>query len=87
MYDYLELTKVLYDDNIFLKDVQHEASYQSGWEKFLLHGYKDLEIWYKPTSNLIRIKGSLPYFYKGHNFSFQIKNSSRLSTQLTTHSR
>lgn len=70
MFDYLELTKVLYDDNIFLKDVQHEASYQSGWEKFLLHGYKDLEIWYKPTSNLIRIKGSLPYFYKGHNFSF-----------------
>ena len=71
MYDYLELTKVLYDDNIFLKDVQHEASYQSGWEKFLLHGYKDLEIWYKPTSNLIRIKGACHISIKAITFHFR----------------
>jgi hypothetical protein len=70
MVDYIELTKVLHNDNVFLENLQHDASYQSGWDKYLLPGCRDLDVWYKPTASLIRIKGSFAYFYKGHNFSF-----------------
>lgn len=71
MIDYLEATKQLQGkDKPFLGHLHQEAAYQSGWNKYLLNGCKCLEILHNKPASLIRIKGSLAYFYQGHNFSF-----------------
>jgi len=71
MIDYLEATKQLKPkDKPFLGHLHQEASYQSGWDKYLLNGCKSIEVWHNEPASLIRIKGSLAYFYQGHNFSF-----------------
>jgi hypothetical protein len=71
MIDYLEATKQLQGkDKPFLGHLHQEAAYQSGWNKYLLNGCKSLEILHNKPASLIRIKGSLAYFYQGHNFSF-----------------
>jgi hypothetical protein len=41
-----------------------------GWETYTLQGCKGLEIHWKPESGMLRIKGSLPYWWQSHNFSF-----------------
>lgn len=71
MIDYLEATKQLKPkDKPFLGHLHHEASYQSGWDKYLLNGCRSIEIWHNKPAGIIRIKGSLAYFYQGHNFFF-----------------
>ena len=71
MVDFIEATKQLKPkDKPFLGHCQAEAAYQSGWEKYLLKGCKNMEIWHNEPAALIRIKGSLAYFFQGHNFSF-----------------
>ena len=57
-------------DKPFLGHLQLEATYVSGWDKFRLTGCKSIEVWYHKLTGLIRIKGSLAYFFQGHNFSF-----------------
>ena len=71
MVDFIEATKQLKPkDKPFLGHLQAEAAYQSGWDKYLLKGCKNMEIWHNEPAALIRIKGSLAYFFQGHNFSF-----------------
>ncbi len=71
MIDYLTATKHLQPkDKPFLGHLQQDASYQTGWDKYLLKGCRNIDIWHNKPANLIRIKGSLAYFIKGNNFSF-----------------
>lgn len=41
-----------------------------GWNTYGLKGCDEIQVHYKPESGGLRIKGSLPYFIQGHNFSF-----------------
>ena len=70
MVDYSEITKHLCKDKLCFDYLQHEASYKSGWEKFLLQGCKEMEVWHNESNNLLKVKGSPPYYWQGHNFSF-----------------
>ena len=71
MVDFIEATKQLKPkDKPFLGHLQAEAAYHSGWDKYLLKGCKSIEVWHNEPAGLIRIKGSLAYFFQGHNFSF-----------------
>lgn len=71
MIDYLQATKVLMPkDKPFLGHMQREAVFESGWNKYRLTGCKSIEVWHNEPVGLFRIKGSLAYFYQGHNFSF-----------------
>lgn len=41
-----------------------------GWLTFFLQGCKPIEVYWNPETNHLKVKGSLPYFLQGHNFSF-----------------
>jgi len=71
MIDFISATKHLRgEDSIFLGHLQLEASYSTGWNKYFLNGCKYFEIWNNEARGLLQIKGSLPYFWQGHNFNF-----------------
>ena len=70
MIDYTEITKHLHKDKPCFDHLQYEAAYSSGWNKFLLKGCKEMEIWHNESNNLLKVKGSLPYYWQKHNFTF-----------------
>ena len=72
MIDYAEITKHLCKDNPCFDHLQYEAGYSSGWNKFLLKGCKEMEVWHNESNNLLKVKGSLPYYWQKHNFSFDM---------------
>jgi len=90
MIDYTEITKHLYKDNLCFDYLQPEASYKSGWNNYFLKGCKEMQVWYNESNNLLNVKGSLPYYWQKHNFSFDRKSlqesindiSSRLKVNL-----
>ena len=43
---------------------------QYGWETYTLQGCKKLEVHWNPEAGMLKIKGSLPYWWQSHNFSF-----------------
>lgn len=67
-FDFLEASKSLDKDKICLDHLDHEASYSSGWQKFIYEGCKAIEIWMNPDTDKLKIKGSIPYFITGQNF-------------------
>lgn len=67
-YDYLEATSSLGKESPCLDYLDHEASYSSGWEKFIYEGCKEVQIWLNPNAEKLKIKGSIPYFIAGQNF-------------------
>lgn len=67
-FDYLEASKSLGKDKPFLDYLDHEASYSSGWEKFIYEGCKEVQVWLNDEASKIKVKGSIPYFIAGQNF-------------------
>jgi len=80
MIDYTEITKHLHKDKPCFDHLQYEAGYSSGWNKFLLKGCKEMEVWHNESNNLLKVKGSLPYYWQKHNFTFD-RDSLRDSIQ------
>lgn len=70
MIDYISAT--LYDckDTPNLWHLQKEAVYSSGWEKFFLCGCDRLSVYWHPIHRMIRIDGSIPYYWQGNNYLF-----------------
>lgn len=71
MFDYIEIIKYLSDENVSLEFLQYKATYSSGWKKYSLEYKNVLDVSINEHINTIVIKGSLPYFYLGHNFHFR----------------
>jgi hypothetical protein len=67
-FDYLEASKSLSKDKLCLDYLNYEASYSSGWNKFIYEGCRIVEIWFNPEADKMKIKGSIPYFIAGQNF-------------------
>ena len=62
MIDYIDITK--YFENkvtINFAHLQLEATYNSGWKKYVLKGCTHLEVWINKQLSLVRIKGSIPF--------------------------
>jgi len=70
MIDYAEIIKHLHKDIPCFDHLQYEASYSSGWNKYLLKGCREMEVWHNESNNLLKVKGSLPYYWQKHNFTF-----------------
>lgn len=74
MIDFISATTSFDDkDNIFLSHLQHEATYNSGWHKYYLQGCEKLAVWIHPSLHIMRIEGSVAYYWQGNNFSFSRK--------------
>lgn len=73
MIDYIDITKHLdYKDNINWGHLKEEVRYiETNAIRYSLNGCKMLEIWYYPISANLRLKGSIMYYYQGHNFIFE----------------
>lgn len=75
MIDYIYATKHLCYKDTFSKDhLQLEATYISGWNRYSLQGCKELEVSINDNLNIMKIKGSIAYYYQGHNFVFDNQN-------------
>lgn len=72
MIDYISATTSF--DGKDIKFVSHslhlEAEYSSGWQKYWLEGCNRLVVWIHPQHKLLRLEGSVAYYWQGHNFSF-----------------
>lgn len=75
MIDYIDITKHFENKvTINFAHLQLESTYSTGWEKYYLTGCARLEVWIKQYPYIVRIKGSIPYFFQGHNFNFSNKS-------------
>ncbi|MGI5846894.1 MAG: hypothetical protein ACOX5T_02550 [Candidatus Cryptobacteroides sp.] len=45
-------------------------TYKNGLQCYHLEGCELLEVQWNPLLRMLRVKGSLPYFFQGHNFGF-----------------
>ncbi len=71
MIDYIKATKHLQDkDNPFLGHCTLEAEYSSGWKRYFVQGCEKLNLWHNPISSMLRIEGSIMYYWQGHNFIY-----------------
>lgn len=71
MIDYISTT-TSFDgkDNIFLAHLQEDAAYKSGWMKYTLQGCERLAVWINHSLQLMRLEGSISYYWQGNNFRF-----------------
>ena len=69
-FDYTELTKSVHKDIVCYNYLEHAASYPSGIEKFYLKGVNNMEVFMNHNTSEIRLKANFPYFWQGHNFTF-----------------
>lgn len=74
MIDYISTTTSFSGkDNIFLAHLQEDAVYKSGWLKYSLQGCEKLAVWIHPSLQMMRLEGSISYYWQGNNFSFDRK--------------
>jgi hypothetical protein len=72
MIDFIEATQYQCKDSPFLghcKPFPCKLN-QYGWQTYTLQGCKEMEVHWNPEMGALRVKGSLPYYLQGHNFSF-----------------
>lgn len=50
-----------------------DACYPNGWSVYSLMGCERMMVRWNENSHRLDVKGSLPYFLKGHNFTFSAK--------------
>lgn len=74
MIDHIDFSKCLYKDTpklVYCNPYPCKLN-QYGWETYTLEGCKEMQIHWRPDAQILQIRGSLPYFLKGHNFTFGI---------------
>lgn len=72
MIDYIKAIKTYSDkDTINWHHLQHKTTYHdSGWSMYSLKGCKDLDVEIHSANKWLRIKGSIAYYWQGHNYQF-----------------
>lgn len=71
MIDYISTTTSFSGkDNTFLTHLQLEAVYNSGWRKYYIEGCEKLSVRINPSLRMMKLEGSIPYYWQGNNFSF-----------------
>lgn len=71
MIDYISITKHLSNkDTLNYSHLQLQATYNSGMQRYYLDGCNKLEVHINNSLFLLKIKGSIAYYYQGHNFIF-----------------
>ena len=67
-FDYIEAVMNLGKDKPCLDYLGHEASYASGWDKFIYEGCNSVEVLINHEAGKMKLRGSIPYFMAGQNF-------------------
>ena len=75
MIDFIQATKHLSDkDSPFLGHCEWKSKYNSGWIRYSLEGCKEFEIWWNEYLKDLKLKGSIIYYWQGHNFTYDKKD-------------
>ena len=69
MIDYISVTKYLNKDSPFLGHCNKFAAYSSGWQHYYLEGCEKMKVQWNPEAGLLRLQGSIMYYWQGHNFT------------------
>jgi len=69
MYDYTDISVFCPKGKPNLSQLKAKGTL-NGWQYYELAGVKPLQIGYREDLRELRIRGSLPYFWQGHNFAF-----------------
>lgn len=69
MIDYISVIKYLDKDNPFMGHCNQLAAYSNGWQQYVLEGCERMKVFWNPETRLLKLQGSLMYFWQGHNFS------------------
>lgn len=51
-----------------------EKAYSTGEYLYSLEGCEKLKVLHNPEAKILKVEGSLPYFFNGHNFTFPTKD-------------
>lgn len=71
MFDFIQIKKYLsQDERPFFVHCRLEHEHVSGWRKYILTGCRNIELHWNPNSRCLCLKGSIMYYWQGHNFSF-----------------
>lgn len=71
MIDYIAVTKHLQGkDKPFLGHCQRILTSDFGYQKLLLSGCRDLEIYWYEQLGMFKLQGSIAYYMQGHNFTY-----------------
>lgn len=62
------------DNKFIAHSLQFAAEYCSGWQKYWLEGCRKLAVWIHPQYQMLRLEGSIAYYWQGHNFRFAKKD-------------
>ncbi len=70
MLDYIAITKYFGSkDKPNFANCQWLADYSGGGERYAVEGCEKLEAIWNGGTHLLKIRGSVPYFFQGHNFA------------------
>ena len=68
-FDYLDIRKDVRKDTLNFKHLTQKSVYlDSGVLNYSLSHKSSLDVSFNPHTDVLRVKGSLPYFLRGHNF-------------------
>ena len=71
MIDYIRIDYHFTDkDTPNLQDFQGVSPDKYGWKRIELQGFAPIAIGLNERSGILRVKGSIMYFFQGHNFTF-----------------
>ena len=69
-YDYTECSKFVNKDKLYLENLNHISSNIYGCDNYsMTYNNTEIKISHNSNSNELKVKGSLPYFIEGQNFS------------------
>lgn len=71
MIDYIEAIKCTGKDTPFLDFREQVAEYASGWQRYNVEGCEKLQLDWNPSARQMKLRGSLAYYWQGHNFTCQ----------------
>lgn len=69
MIDYISVIKYLHKGSPFLGHCNQSAAYSTGWQHYVLEGCEKLKVCWNPEVCLLKVQGSIMYFWQGHNFT------------------
>ncbi len=72
MFDFIQIRKYLSQDEkpFFVHCKLNWEAHSSGWRRYILTGSRDIELYWNPNRRCLLLKGSIMYYWQGHNFSF-----------------
>lgn len=72
--DFIHISKHIGKDTTNFAYLQEAATYNDSTKKYVFDRCEKLQIFHNPNTNILTVKGSLPYWLNGHNYNSSIED-------------